>query len=133
MSRNGSNHEALGLVETKGLIATIAATDAMAKAANVTLAGLPLFFLHLDNFLAAGLFENLMQAIVQGAFAGAGAIYLFTRAVVLLGVGRAVLYPALVPPFTLLIGAFAIGEIPSLMQLIGLVVVIAGFRLTQKG
>src|SRR3954469_16134407 len=38
-SRNGANNEALGLIETKGLIATIAATDAMAKAANVTLAG----------------------------------------------------------------------------------------------
>ena len=37
--RNGTNGEALGLVETKGLIATIAATDAMCKAANVTLAG----------------------------------------------------------------------------------------------
>ena len=36
--RNGAS-EALGLVETKGLIATIAATDAMSKAANVTLAG----------------------------------------------------------------------------------------------
>jgi ethanolamine utilization protein EutM len=36
--RNG-NQEALGLVETKGLIATIAATDAMCKAANVALAG----------------------------------------------------------------------------------------------
>jgi ethanolamine utilization protein EutM len=33
------NNEALGLVETKGLIATIAATDAMCKSANVTLAG----------------------------------------------------------------------------------------------
>src|SRR6266542_6020538 len=38
-SMRNSNHEALGLVETKGLIATIAATDAMAKAANITLAG----------------------------------------------------------------------------------------------
>src|SRR5437868_11297618 len=36
--RNGNN-EALGLVETKGQIATNAATDAMCKAANVTLAG----------------------------------------------------------------------------------------------
>jgi ethanolamine utilization protein EutM len=36
--RNG-NGEALGLIETKGLISTIAATDAMCKAANVTLAG----------------------------------------------------------------------------------------------
>ena len=31
--------EALGLIETKGLIATIAATDAMSKAANITMAG----------------------------------------------------------------------------------------------
>src|ERR1700675_2597495 len=39
-SRNGSmNGEALGLIETKGLIATIAATDAMCKAANVSLVG----------------------------------------------------------------------------------------------
>src|SRR5215467_12398197 len=37
--RNGPNNDALGLVETKGLIATIAATDAMCKAANVTMAG----------------------------------------------------------------------------------------------
>lgn len=38
-NRNGNGHEALGIVETKGLIATIAASDAMSKAANVTLAG----------------------------------------------------------------------------------------------
>lgn len=38
-SRNGNGSDALGLVETKGLIATIAATDAMCKAANVALAG----------------------------------------------------------------------------------------------
>ena len=38
-SRNGNGNEALGLIETKGLIATIAATDAMCKAANVTLSG----------------------------------------------------------------------------------------------
>ena len=39
MARDRNNYEALGLVETKGLIATIAATDAMCKSANVTLAG----------------------------------------------------------------------------------------------
>src|ERR671936_2726080 len=37
--KNNNNNEALGLIETKGLIATIAATDAMCKAANVSLAG----------------------------------------------------------------------------------------------
>ena len=38
MARKG-NGEALGLVETKGTIATIAATDAMAKAANIQVVG----------------------------------------------------------------------------------------------
>jgi len=35
----GMNGEALGLVETKGLVGVIEATDAMLKAANVTLVG----------------------------------------------------------------------------------------------
>ena len=39
MAKSSVTNEALGLVETKGLIATVAATDAMAKAANVSLAG----------------------------------------------------------------------------------------------
>ena len=39
-SRNSNgNGEALGLIETKGYIASIAAADAMSKAANITLAG----------------------------------------------------------------------------------------------
>jgi len=33
------NGEALGLIETKGLVGVVEATDAMLKAANVTLAG----------------------------------------------------------------------------------------------
>jgi drug/metabolite transporter (DMT)-like permease len=98
----------------------------------LSLAGLPFLLFDIKNLLAAGFAENLMQAIVQGAFAGAGAVYLFTRAVILLGVGRAALFPALVPPFTLLIGAITLGEIPSVMQLVGLAVVVIGFRLTQK-
>ena len=104
---------------------------AVAVTSMLSLAGLPILVWDFGNMLAAGFFENLMQAVVQGAFAGAGAIYLFTRAVVLLGVGRAALFPSLVPPFTLLIGFFALGEVPSMSQLIGLVIVVAGFRLTQ--
>jgi microcompartment protein CcmL/EutN len=36
---NGTSGEALGLIETKGLVGMIEATDAMLKAANVHLAG----------------------------------------------------------------------------------------------
>jgi drug/metabolite transporter (DMT)-like permease len=107
-------------------------TRAMAVTSFVSLAGLPMLAFAYDNFLAAGFYENLLQAVVQGVFAGAGAIYLFTRAVVLLGAGRAALFPGLVPPFTLLIGAVALGELPSVSQLVGLAIIVVGFFLTQK-
>ena len=109
----------------------IAPMRATAITSVLSLAGLPILLLGFDSFMAAGWVENLMQAVVQGALAGAGAVYLFTRSVVLLGVGRAVLFPSLVPPFTLLIGYFALGEVPSAAQLARLVNVILGFRLTQ--
>jgi len=105
--------------------------QAAAITSVLSLAGLPLLYFAYDNFLAAGFFENLLQALVQGVFAGPAAIYLFTRAVVLLGAGRAAVYPSLVPPFSLLIGFLTLGEAPSIQQLIGLAIVIAGFRLTQ--
>jgi drug/metabolite transporter (DMT)-like permease len=110
----------------------IGAIRAVAVTSVLSLAGLPILLVSFGNMLAAGFYENAMQAVVQGALAGAGAIYLFTRAVVLLGASRAVLFPSLVPPFTLLIGYFTIGEAPTASQLAGLVVVIAGFRLTQR-
>jgi drug/metabolite transporter (DMT)-like permease len=85
-----------------------------------------------DRIIAAGWAENLLQIAVQGVLAGAAAIYLFTRSVVLLGPARAALFPALVPATTLLIGFLALDEVPSLVQLAGLAVVAVGFRLAMK-
>jgi drug/metabolite transporter (DMT)-like permease len=110
----------------------ISPMPAVALTSIVSLAGLPLLLFSYENFLAAGLWQNLIQALVQGLFAGAGAVFLFTRSVFLLGASRAALFPALVPPFTLLIGFIALGEAPSMSQLIGLAVVVLGFWLTQK-
>ena len=39
MARNGSSMQALGMIETRGLVGAIEAADAMVKAANVTLVG----------------------------------------------------------------------------------------------
>jgi len=52
--------------------------------------------------------------------------------VVLLGAARAAVFTSLVPAFTLLIGFVFLGEVPSLAQLAGLVIVLAGFRMTQR-
>ena len=109
----------------------IAPMRAAAITSVLSLVGLPILLYSYGNFIAAGFWENLLQAVVQGIFAGPAAIYLFTRAVVLLGAGRAALYPSLVPPFSLLIGFLTIGNVPSISQLVGLAIVLIGFRLTQ--
>jgi drug/metabolite transporter (DMT)-like permease len=85
-----------------------------------------------DRMISFGLWENVLQALAQGLLAGAGAIYLFARAVFLLGAARAAVFTSLVPPFTLLLGWTLLGEAPSLVQIAGLVVVLIGFRMTQR-
>jgi drug/metabolite transporter (DMT)-like permease len=94
----------------------------------------PLFavFIGFDNILRMSLAENLLQIAVQGVLAGALPIYLYARSVTLLGAGRAATFPALVPMFALIIGYVALGSIPSLPQIVGLVIVLVGFRLTLR-
>jgi drug/metabolite transporter (DMT)-like permease len=84
------------------------------------------------SMAAAGWGENLTQAVAQGLLAGPFAILFYTRSVVLLGASRAAVFPALVPAFTLLIGMFVLGEMPSFAQLAGLAAVGIGFRYAMK-
>jgi len=109
-------------------------TRAMIVTSVLSLAVLPAYWVLVGfgRIAALGVWENLLQMVLQGLLAGPGAIYLFTRAVVLLGAGRAAVFPTLVPPCVLLIGWIALGIVPSLPQLIGLAIVLAGFRLTQR-
>ncbi|HEY4736835.1 MAG TPA: DMT family transporter [Xanthobacteraceae bacterium] len=58
----------------------VGAIRAAAVTSVLSLAGLPILLFNFGDMLAAGFYENAMQAVVQGALAGAGAIYLFTRA-----------------------------------------------------
>jgi drug/metabolite transporter (DMT)-like permease len=113
----------------------VAPTRATVVVSVVSLAILPVYWLlaGFDRMIALGFWENLFQAVMQGLLAGPGAIYLFTRAVFLLGAGRAAVFSSLVPPGVLLIGWAALGEQPSLLQLLGLAIVLTGFRLTQRG
>jgi drug/metabolite transporter (DMT)-like permease len=95
---------------------------------------LPLYALlyGFDHMIAAGLSENLIQVVAQGGFAGLLALYLFARAVTALGAGRASMFPALVPPMTMLIGFIALGDVPTIPQLVGLAIVVVGFRFALK-
>jgi drug/metabolite transporter (DMT)-like permease len=113
----------------------IAPTRAVAVTSVVSLVDLPIHWLAFgfERMIGLGLTENLVQLLVQGIFAGAGATYLFARSVVILGAGRAAVFPSLVPGFTLLIGFLMLGEVPSIAQLAGFAIVLIGFRLAQKG
>ena len=80
------------------------------------------------SMAGAGWRENLIQVAVQAGLAGGLAINLYARAAIALGAGRAAVFTALVPPLTVLIGFLALGEVPTALQLAGLVVVVLGFR-----
>jgi drug/metabolite transporter (DMT)-like permease len=81
---------------------------------------------------ALGWQENLLQAVLQGVLAGPVALYLLVRSISLIGAGRAAISFSLVPPFVLLFGWLALGDTPSLLQLIGLTIVLFGFHLTRN-
>ncbi len=89
-------------------------------------------FVGYGGILQLSLAENLLQIVVQGVLAGALPIYLFARSVILLGAGRAATFPALVPGFSLIIGFLALGIVPSLAQVVGLVIVVVGFRFVVR-
>jgi drug/metabolite transporter (DMT)-like permease len=84
------------------------------------------------GIMRMSLAENLLQAVVQGLLAGALPIYLFARAVILLGAGRAATFPALVPGVGLISGYLSHGVVPSLAQFVGLVIVLIGFRFALR-
>lgn len=101
----------------------------------LSLFGIPIYWITGDfaHMITLGWRENLLQAVLQGVLAGPAALYLFVKSIAVIGAGRAAIFFALVPPFVLLIGWLALGEVPTLLQLIGLIIVLFGFRLTQKG
>ena len=122
---------------TFGMLLRYWRIDAIRATVVVSIVSFAFVLLHamligVERIIAAGPWENLLQAVVQGILAGPAAIYLFARSVALLGAGRAAVFPSLVPGFTLLIGFLLLHEVPSVFQVLGFAVVLVGFRLTQR-
>jgi len=68
----------------------------------------------------------LLQAAIQGGLQGVVTIIAYSHAIRVLGVSRAVLFPAIVPAISVLIGIPIVGEIPDGMQVLGLALVTCG-------
>lgn len=67
-----------------------------------------------------------MQLLSQGLLQGVIAITAYSQAIRVLGVSRAVLFPAMVPAVSMVIGIPIVGEIPNAIQLAGLSCVTVG-------
>lgn len=79
-----------------------------------------------DHIAALPLGPLVFQGVVQGMVQSVLTIMAYNRSIAILGVSRAVLFPALVPALSVLIGIPAVGEIPNVMQIAGLATVSAG-------
>ncbi|TDR93096.1 DMT family transporter [Enterovirga rhinocerotis] len=80
----------------------------------------------------AGWWDILVQGAFQGAVIGAGSVFVYTRAVVLLGPEQVSLFTAAVPALALVGGLVLLGEVPGTAAVIGVALVtigmIAAFR-----
>lgn len=113
-------------------VAGTRAITAVGTVSVIVLAPIYLFIYGVNGLAKQSLFENLLQAVVQGGIAGSLPIYLFAHAVIALGGGRAATFPALVPVFGAIIGFLALGVVPSLAQFIGMLIVLVGFHFALR-
>ncbi|MDP3082213.1 MAG: DMT family transporter [Rubrivivax sp.] len=68
----------------------------------------------------------VMQVLAQGLGAGLVAVLAFSRAAALLGSGRAAFFGALVPGAASLLAIPVLGEVPSALQVLGILAVVSG-------
>lgn len=79
-----------------------------------------------DRLASLSVAALAVQGVMQGALMGVVTLLAYGRAVALLGVSRAVLFPATVPAFSVLVGIPVVGEIPNMTQIAGLSLVTIG-------
>jgi drug/metabolite transporter (DMT)-like permease len=82
------------------------------------------------HLLALPLGALAFQGLAQGGLQGVVTMIAYGQAVMLMGVSRAVLFPAIVPAVSVLVGIPIVGEIPGLLQIAGLGLVTLGLLIT---
>ena len=85
-----------------------------------------LMFADLGRLASAGVGMLSIQLLAQGVGAGLVALLAYSRAAALLGSGRAAFFGAMVPGAASLLAIPVLGEVPTLLQVLGIVSVVAG-------
>jgi len=95
---------------------------------------LPVFALALPHagVQSAGRNELLSQAIFQGALIGAVSVFVYAKAVAVLGAARTALLSAAVPCVTTVAAGLLLHEIPSAFAVAGIALVTAGVTVSMR-
>jgi drug/metabolite transporter (DMT)-like permease len=107
----------------------IRATGVVAVISMCTMTPAYLIFRGVDHLAALPLAPLIVQGLVQGIVQAILTVMAYSRAIAILGVSRAVLFPAMVPAVSVVIGIPLIGEIPTTMQIAGLGLVSVGMMI----
>jgi drug/metabolite transporter (DMT)-like permease len=84
------------------------------------------------NLASASLAAVALQALYQGVLVGVVSLFLYASAASVLGPARAALFLPLVPAVAALTSALVLGEWPSLMEILGMAVVMAGMTVALR-
>lgn len=124
------------LWSTFGLLARRWGADAVEVTMATCLLSLPLLpllaLVQPIHLLQVPLAAVALQAFYQGVMVGAGALFLYTQAVAILGAGRAALFLPLVPVITALSGALLLGEQASAPEITGMALAVIGMLVALK-
>lgn len=124
------------LWSTFGLLARRWGADAVEVTMATCLLSLPLLpllaLVQPIHLLQVPLAAIALQALYQGVLVGAGALFLYTQSVAILGAGRAALFLPLVPVITALAGTFLLGEQASTLEIAGMALAVTGMLVALK-
>lgn len=100
-------------------ISAVAVTAAVSTVSTIVIVPAMLLWGDFDRIAALPVGNLIAQLVVQGVLSGVLAVIAFGIAVRHLGAAKAGLFPAIVPATTLLIGAIAMGDVPSAAEWTG--------------
>ena len=111
-------------------LSALRATAVVAVLSMVVTTPVYLLWMGVEHLMSLPFATLAFQGLVQGGLQGVITMIAYSQAVVLLGVSRAVLFPAIVPAVSVLVGIPIVGEIPGPLQIAGLVLVTIGLLIT---
>jgi drug/metabolite transporter (DMT)-like permease len=114
------------VLQKRWALAPLQATAAVSVLSGLFYAPLYLALVGMDRIIALPWPMLLGQVLVQGLLSGVVAVIAFSRAVQILGAGKAAIFPALVPAVAILVGIPVAGEWPTELQLLGLGLITTG-------